>query len=261
MKKTFFILCVFGLMNLQMADSNAMVWGKTGHRVTGEIAQNHLTSKAKREINKLLNGNSLAVVSTYADEIKSDRAYKEFSAWHYINFSLDKNYGEEPLSKYGDLVTGINKCIAIIKDDKASDKDKTFYLKMLVHFIGDLHQPMHCGRPEDRGGNDIQLQWFNEGTNLHRVWDTNMLNSYGMTYTELASNLDILSRKENKQIQEGSVIDWVNEVHALTKNIYGSVEVGEKLMYRYSYDHLDTAKHQLLKGGLRLAKVLNDTFK
>lgn len=248
------------LIGTNTALANEMFWGKTGHRVTGQIAQNHLSNKAKRAIKKLLNGESLAMVSTFADEIKSDRQYKKFSAWHYINFSLDKKYGEEPVSEWGDLVVGIDASIKVLKDDTASRSDKIFYLKMLVHFIGDLHQPMHCGRAEDKGGNDIQLRWFDSGTNLHKVWDTNMLNSYGMAYSELADNLDIISKDERKQLQQGSVLDWVEESHGLAKKIYASATIGEKLGYRYSYDHLDTAKQQLLKGGVRLAKVLNDIF-
>ncbi|PWL37304.1 S1/P1 Nuclease [Flagellimonas aquimarina] len=236
-------------------------WGKTGHRVTGHIAENYLTGKAKRALNDLLDGHSLAFVSTFADEIKADRSYSKFSAWHYVNYPLNMRYEDSAKSEYGDLVRAIEECTRIVKDENSSRADRVFYLKMLIHLIGDLHQPMHASRAEDKGGNDIQLQWFGEGTNLHRVWDKNLILSYGMTYTELANELKQVSKKERKKIQEGTIYDWVDESHELCAEIYTSAKVGEKLGYQYGYKYNDVLFQQLQKGGLRLAKVLNELFK
>ena len=238
----------------------ASKWGATGHRVVGEIATSHLSKKAQREIKKLLNGKSLAFVSTYADEIKSDSRYGEFYSWHYINMNLDENYQESEKNPKGDLVTGIEYCKKIIQDENASDDDRAFYLKLLVHFIGDLHQPMHIGLKEDKGGNDFKLKWFYKDSNLHRVWDSNMIDGYGMGYIELAENTDYLSKNQIKVIQEGTVVDWVNEVHILSNKVYASAAEGENLRYKYSYDYLDTARSQLQIAGIRLAKVLNELF-
>ena len=239
---------------------DVVFWGKNGHRATGKIAEQHLTRKAKKCINKLLKGQSLAFVSTYADEIKSDRAYNKYYSWHYVNMKLDEDYAESEKNPRGDLVTGINKCIAVLKDKNSTEEDKAFYLKMLVHFIGDLHQPFHIGRKEDKGGNTIQVQWFGRGTNLHRVWDENMIDAWDMSYIELAANADDLSKAQIKAIEKGTVIEWVDEVHELTNKLYSSVKVGENLRYRYSYEHFGTVREQLQKGGIRLAKVLNDIF-
>ena len=159
------------------------------------------------------------------------------------------------------MVQGVNTCLEIIKDKNSSKEDKAFYLKFLVHLIGDLHQPMHVGREEDKGGNDIQLQWFGSGTNLHRVWDSNLINENGMSFTELASEYPKISKQQIKFLQDGSLLDWVEESHLLAEKLYASVEPGEKLSYRYSYDWWDTAANQLQKGGVRLAAVLNEAFK
>jgi len=235
-------------------------WGQNGHRATGEIASQHLTKSAKRKIDKLLKGQSLAFVSTFADEIKSDKKYKEFSAWHYVNMDLDQSYEIAEKNPKGDLVSGIATCISVLKNKQSSEEDKVFYLKMLVHFIGDLHQPMHIGQKEDRGGNKVQVTWFGKGTNLHSVWDTKMIEDWNMSYIELADNAKKLSKGQIKAIQKGTVVDWVNEVHEITKEVYASVESGEKLSYRYSYDHFGTVRNQLQKGGIRLAKILNDLY-
>lgn len=235
-------------------------WGQTGHRTTGKIAENHLSRNAKRQVNKLLKGESLAFVSTFGDEIKSDKKYNELYTWHYINMALDSQYEDSEKNPQGDLVTGINKCISVLKNKNSTQEDKIFYLKMLVHFMGDLHQPMHIGRKEDKGGNTIQVQWFGNGSNLHRVWDTDMIEEWKMSYLELAENTEELSKLQIKSIQKGTVVDWVNDTHKLSKIAYASVNTGEKLRYRYSYDHFKTVRKQLQKGGIRLAKVLNDIF-
>ncbi len=235
-----------------------IVWGNTGHRAVGEIATKHLSKKVQRKIKELLNGQSLAMVSTFADDIKSDKKYNDFYTWHYVNLNDDETYQSSKKNPKGDLVTGIEKCKQVLLDENASKADKAFYLKMLVHFIGDLHQPLHVGRVSDKGGNDFQVNWFNRGTNMHRVWDSQMIDSFNMTYSELASNTDMLSKAQIKELQKGTVVDWVNETKGLAQMVYNSAKSGEKLSYRYMYDHFQTVRDQLQKGGIRLAKVLTD---
>ena len=240
--------------------NSSLRWNATGHRTVGEIAENYLKSSTKRKIKKLLHGKSLAFVSTFADEIKSDKRYNNFYTWHYVNMPLDSNYEDSEKNPKGDLATGIAYCIKVIKDENSSDADKAFYLKLLIHFIGDLHQPMHVGLAEDKGGNDFKLKWFYKNTNLHRVWDTEMINGYNMSYIELAKNAAVLTKEQVKAIQKGSVENWINETHQLTKKVYASVKEDENLRYRYSYDHFKTVRSQLQIAGIRLAKVLNDLF-
>ena len=257
MKRYFILLFLISAFSY----GNTEFWGKTGHRVVGEVAQEYLTAKAKRKINKLLKGRTLAEVANYADAIKSDRSYDAFIPWHYVNFGPDEVYRNVTPSPEGDVVMGILRCKQILEDDQSSEADREFYLKMLIHLIGDLHQPMHAGRAADRGGNDIQVQWFSRGSNLHRVWDTDMINDYGMSYTELTKKVDKLSRKERKALQTGDVYDWVEESQDIANELYDSVEIGEKLGYSYSYKYWATVEQQLLKGGVRLAAVLNTIFK
>ncbi|MBC2839163.1 S1/P1 nuclease [Robiginitalea sp. SC105] len=235
-------------------------WGRTGHRVIGEIAEKHLSRKARKAIEQLLEGESLARVSTFADDIKSDTAYRRYSPWHYVNLPPDKGYGEIAHSPQGDVIQGIEKCIALLKDPGSSRPERVFHLKLLVHLVGDLHQPLHVGRSEDSGGNDIQLQYFDRGTNLHRLWDSDLIEDYGMSYSELAGTLPRVSRKQLRAIRTGSVRDWAAEVQQLVYRVYPSVEKGEKLYYRYHYDWWDTVEQQLLRGGLRLSAILNDIY-
>ncbi|MCL5247017.1 S1/P1 nuclease [Cellulophaga sp. 20_2_10] len=254
-------ICILLFLAVQVSFANNVFWGKTGHRTVGEVAQKELSRKAKKAIKELLDGQDLAFASNHADDIKSDRTFKAYSPWHYVNFPADKKYTDITPPPEGDLMVGIEKCLSVLKDKNSSKKDKSFHLKMLIHLIGDMHQPLHAGHAEDKGGNDIQVRWFNDGTNLHRVWDSDMINSYGMSYTELAGALPKLNKKEVAKIQDGTVYDWIEESQDLAEEVYKSAEVGEKLGYRYSYLHMDQLRGQLLKGGLRLAKVLNDLYK
>ena len=258
MRKLQFLFLFFLLNTICLYASDD--WGKTGHRATGEIAEKYLTKKANKEIDKLLKGHSIAFVSNYGDEIKSEAKFRKYSPWHYVNFPFESTYEAHPKSEQGDLIVGINACIAILKDENSSQEEKVFHLKMLIHLIGDLHQPLHNGLSEDKGGNDIQVRWFNEGTNLHVVWDTKMIESYNMSYTELAANTKPLSERQVQELQKGTVIDWMYESKALCKEVYKSVEIGEKIRYRYSYDYMETVRNQLLKSGIRLAVILNDIF-
>jgi hypothetical protein len=256
--KLFLLIAALFFGNPAMEET--VFWGQNGHRATGKIAENHLNKRAKKRIDKLLNGQSLAFVSTYADEIKSDSAYRKYYSWHYVNMDLEESYADATKNPKGDIVTGINKCIKVLKDNNSSEEDKSFHLKMLVHFVGDLHQPMHIGQKEDKGGNAIQVEWFGKETNLHAVWDTKMIENWNMSYLELADNAKDVSKKQIAAIEAGTLIEWVDETHELTKKIYKSAEVGENLRYRYSYDYFGIVRDQLQIGGIRLAKILNDIF-
>ena len=259
MKKILFLFAVLLMCAKgQAADSE---WGRTGHRATAEIAQSHLSKEAQKAINDLLDGHGLAFVANYADDIKSDAAYRKYGPWHYVNIDPDQDtYIEAEASEDGDLVQAIRKCVKVLKDKSASRDEKQFHLKMLVHFVGDLHQPFHTGHSEDKGGNDIQVRWFNDGSNIHRVWDSEMINFYQMSYTELAMNTGRLTKKQKATIQKGELLDWVYESRDMADDLYNGVENGEKLGYRYMYDHMPQVLAQLQKGGLRLAKVLNDIY-
>ena len=251
-------LLLFLCTSLFINANNTPRWGATGHRVVGEIATKHLTKRTKRKLKKLLKGQSLAFASTYADEIRSDERYRKFSSWHYANLHLDETYEASDKNSNGDIITAIAYCKTVITDENSSQDDKAFYLKLLIHFIGDMHQPMHAGLAEDRGGNDFKVQWFGNDSNLHRVWDSEMIDQYDMSYLELAKNDDALSKTQIKEIQQGSVVDWFNDTHVLTTDVYKNTKEGDNLRYRYSYTYFNTVRKQLQIAGIRLAKVLND---
>ncbi len=127
--------------------------------------------------------------------------------------------------------------------------------------IGDMHMPLHVGRDEDMGGNKIQVSWFDRPTNLHRVWDEHLIDFQQYSYTEYANNLHrVTSAARAQEIRKGSIADWMWESHVLSDKIYDRTNPGDKLSYRYNFLFVDDLNGQLLKGGVRLAKVLNEIF-
>ena len=245
----FFIASLLSLTN----------WGSTGHRTLAEVASFYLTENAKNKINEILDGETIVTVSMYADDIRSDNRYDKYYDWHFINMELDEDYEDAVPSEKGDVFIAINKCLDILESDSLTDSDKSFYLKLLIHFIGDLHQPMHIGRYEDRGGNRVYVKWFGRNSNLHRVWDSEMINGYNMSYSELAKNLPT---PENLEIEfeRDDLIDWVNETHSYTRKIYNDVSIDDNLGYEYQYQNFQIVRELILKGGMRLASVLNYLF-
>ncbi|PKG43940.1 S1/P1 nuclease [Psychroflexus sp. MES1-P1E] len=252
------IILVFLILSQPVLASND--WGQNGHRSVGETAEHYLKSKVKNKIDRILNGQSLADASTYADEIKSDHDYDRYKPWHYANIPFDKTYAETEKNPEGDIVFGIQECIKKLKAGALNEKEEQFYLKMLIHLVGDMHQPLHFGLKEDRGANDFKVKWFNQPTNMHRVWDTQMIESYNMSYSELAGNLPKLNRDEVKSIKSGSLLDWVEENRELTREVYSSASANENLSYRYMYEWFHVLKMQINKAGLRLAVILNDIY-
>lgn len=253
------IVLAFNLFGFSYA-TNSPDWGKTGHRAVGEIAAKHLKKSTQKKINQLLNGESLASVSIYSDEIRSDPKFKSYSSWHYVNFAADKKYGEEPINPKGDVLQGIKTCIDTLRNPLTKKEDKVFHLKFLVHLVGDLHQPLHVGNASDKGGNDIKLEWHGEHSNLHRVWDTDMLESYKMSYTELANNTAQKTKEQIETIESGTLLDWAYESKKLAEIVYPSAAAEENLRYKYSYNFLPMAREQIQKSGIRLAFLIEAIF-
>ena len=247
------------LIFIALSILSTLNWGSTGHRVVAEIANSYLTDNARLKIDNILNGETLINASTYADDIKSDSRYDKYYNWHFINMELDDQYGDITPSERGDVFMAINRCLDILESDSASESERSFHLKLLIHFIGDLHQPMHIGRYEDRGGNRIYVKWFGRNSNLHRVWDSEMINGYNMSYSELTKNLN-KPKKLEIEFERDDLIDWVNEIHFYTRKIYNDVSINDNLGYEYQFKNFQTVRNLLLIGGLRLASVLNYLF-
>jgi len=233
-------------------------WGATGHRVTGLIAEQYLTTKAKKKIAAILNQESLAMVSNWMDEIRSDSTYKYTEIWHYTTIPDGKRYEEVANNPDGKVVEMIEKFVADLRSKKLTKKEELETLKMLIHLVGDIHQPLHVGKPGDRGGNDVKVKWFRNESNLHRVWDSEMIDDTKLSYTELAASLGKPDDATVKEWQSASVRDWAHESMTYRQQVY---DIGKgNLSYQYGYKYFGIARHRMLQAGVRLAGLLNQIY-
>ena len=258
LKKIFIaVFFIFGI-------AEASAWGVTGHRVVAEIAENHLTNRAKRKLKKLIGKQKLAYWANWPDNVRNSPEWKNTSTWHYVNIPPQETKEQfiEQLKNNNkpNIYTAIQNVRGVIVDKNTPDADREIYLRFLVHFLGDMMQPMHTGREEDLGGNLIKIQFFKKDTNLHSLWDSGLIDNTKYSYTEYARVLDVKSKEEIKQIQSGSLEDWLYESHQAANQLYASVKPGENYSYDYQEQYKDLLERQLLHAGLRLAKILNEVL-
>jgi len=233
-------------------------WGQTGHRAVGLIAERHLTAKARKNIAKILGQQSLAEVGTWMDEVRSDSTFNYMSDWHWVTIETGKTYDQSPKNPKGDVIATLEKIIAELGRHTLDKKAETDRVKILVHLVGDIHQPLHVGCCDDQGGNKVKVKWFRSESNLHRVWDSDMIDDTRLSFTELADFLGEPDAALAVEWQKKSVRDWADESMALRRAVY---ETGDgNLGYKYAYKHWPEAKLRMLQAGLRLAAVLNQIY-
>lgn len=242
-------------------------WGVTGHRTIGKIAENHLTPQAAAAVRELLGTATLADVSTWPDEVRSQPEYKHTAPWHYLNLSLGLSYAE--FQQKVEHMTEENVYSAVLKQEQvlgsteSTREEKIEALKFIVHFVGDLHQPMHVSRAEDKGGNTIQLNYEGKGTNLHAVWDSKLLDHQGLDYNQLAEKYDHVSDKQVKEWQSDPLIRWVWESYQISTKLYTEVDAMSSRSIDDSYyqAQIEIIHQRLVMAGVRLAGVLNGIFR
>lgn len=245
-----------------MVSASAWAWGKTGHRVSGQIANAHLSGDSRNAVQDILGVEDLAEASTWPDFMRSnddDFWRKEASPYHYVTIPKNQTYAEAGAPERGDAITALAKFRKVLRDGNATLEDKQLALRFIIHIIGDLHQPMHAGDGTDRGGNDFSMTFFGDLTNLHRVWDTGLIKQEELSYSELSKWLE--RRITPEQIKEWSIIDpivWAEESAAIRDTIYPTGDRDEA--WGYVYDNRETLRTRLSQSGIRLSAYLNDIF-
>ena len=241
----------------------SLAWGPTGHRVVAGIAQNHLTPEAAAVVRELLAPDTLIEASTWADEIRSDDSWGHASVWHYVNLDDGTSYvpreitaGEAPR----DIHEAILHFVEVLDSSSSSTAERGQAVRWLVHLVGDLHQPLHVGRRSDLGGNRVDAVWHGSPTNMHRLWDSEMIRSTRLSYSELVLSIDTASSADIANWQSSSPLAWLSESLALRERAYHTPEPSSGGSYRYSYEHLDLVRQRLRQAGIRLAGLLNSAL-
>lgn len=251
MKKILFLVSV-----LILSTTNGFAWGKKGHSIVAEIAFHNLDAKTKQNVLNYLNGMSIEDAANWMDSMRSDKSFNFMKPYHYIDFEK----GSEVTELSGDnIISILNKTLKDLDNIKTLSNDevrtKLFYL---FHLIGDLHQPLHVGYNDDKGGNTVQVSFFGKGSNLHAEWDSDIIEYKGLTLDEVLK-INAVKDIDYSSIKKIDVLAWAKESRLYLKNVYDFK--GAKVTDEYIDSNYPIIKHQLLYAGIRLAAVLEHYFK
>lgn len=252
----------------------SFAWNATGHRVIGEIAYAHLTPKAKDRVNQLVEylsdaypySSTFQTANAWADYLKEDDV-EVFNAWHFYNLPYDDASKTPPPPN---LLWALNQSIMILKSDKSNQFEKAFFLRFLLHFEGDAHQPLHCIDRNDRGGNLFLIQ-NNNYSNLHAYWDSGLglfdekcglspsksrrVACFAQRFQE-----DYPEQYFGQKAQDLNPQDWTNESYTLAKNTVYQTPQNGVLSADYLKQGRQIAEQQVTLAGYRLANLLNSIF-
>ena len=281
-------------LNALVARPCAHAWGQTGHRVTAEIAERNLSAISHTALAKIVEpGETLAELSTWADHIRSDPSWDFLAPFHYISIDDDENWEDLEREEEGDILKILDILEAFLRDKEATELTlegppkkrsgskalpttqkkvitRRQALALYVHFVGDLHQPLHVGRRDDQGGNRIQVKWFDEEVSLHRLWDEKIIDSTELSYTEFTLFLNRASERQVQEWQKGTYLDWAKECKDVRLQLYEfgaqrssyflNVKEAPNLGYDYRANNIDLLYECLQKAGYRMAAKLNSIF-
>jgi nuclease S1 len=235
-------------------------WGTEGHALIARIAEAQLTPAARRQLTLILGpGKTIVSVASWPDEIRRSRP--ETGTWHYVDIPIDKPHLDmaRDCPKGECVIAKIEEFEKVLANRDAPPEQRREALMFVIHFIGDMHQPMHASNNEDRGGNSVAVQLAGRRTNLHSLWDSGLLSRMGKE-----DNLEPVwakdSAKHAKKWSKGSVEDWAEQSHKEAQKVaYRKLPAGQPVAVNAAYEKAGDAltRMQIEKAGARLAGVLN----
>ncbi|HWC99072.1 MAG TPA: S1/P1 nuclease [Candidatus Sulfopaludibacter sp.] len=242
-------------------------WGPEGHSIIARIADAQLTPAARARVAEILGpGVTMASISSWADQVRRERP--KTAPWHYIDIPIDRPRMDlaRDCPNADCVVMQIAVERSVLQDPAATPLQHREALMFLIHFIGDMHQPLHCSDNKDKGGNNVHVVLFDRPGNLHGTWDSGILNR--MPKEEALFPVLLKDAAKNrKKFSKGSVEDWAEQSHQSAQQVvYGNLPhvpegTPEPLGADYEKQAAPLIRLQLEKAGDRLARVLNDTFK
>ncbi|NJC25988.1 S1/P1 nuclease [Neolewinella antarctica] len=265
-------------------------WGANGHRIVAQICYDNLNPNARARVDAALGDNYLAQVSTWPDYIKAEKGWDFAKSWHYMTIQPDQTVvdvdqenranGEVDDVREGiELMVGIlegktdarEQMTALMRKNKleplAGSLDATA-LAFLIHFIGDVHQPMHVGKNRDSGGNKITVLYYGDRKNLHSVWDSGIIEQERLSYTEFANFASMHTRARKAAWENAGLEEWITESVVLRERIYNSLydrtdrETGlPDFSWDYQHEFLPIVEDRLAAAGYRAAALLNKIYR
>jgi hypothetical protein len=258
--KKYVLIPLFAILSVVLIS-----WGAVGHKTVATIAYNHLTQQSRGVVQALLGDTTMADVASWADEALRQAPYKSTAPRHYANVPLGLDYQafstEIKNQSQDNVYKAILENIEILKAGSSTIEERRIALKFIVHFVGDLHQPFHVSRAQDKGGNTIQVQFDGKGTNMHSLWDSKLIGKEGQTFEQMSIDYDKATPQQIKQWQSDDMMKWLYESYQISSKLYVEVEENNKLDDAYYTSHIAIVKERIEMAGIRLAGLLNSIFR
>lgn len=261
-------LAALTLASLTALPAPALAWGAMGHRLVAALAADELSPAARTEVTRLLEGEAdptLPGISTWADDLREHDPDlgRRSSTWHYVNLGEEQcTYDVARDCKGGNcVVEAIAAQVSALGDRTRSRAERAQALKFVVHFVGDIHQPLHAGYAHDKGGNTVQVSIDGRGTNLHSLWDSKLLASAGLEEAAYLQHLRALPLAVPMPVNvlPPDSAGWARQSCAIATQP-GVYPASTKLPEGYAATWRPVAEEQLRRAGTQLALLLNATL-
>jgi hypothetical protein len=264
MRQSVYLLVVLAVVATLCGAAPAHAFGPTGHRIVGYVADRYLCPRTRDALKPLLAGQTLAEAGTWPDRIRRLPEWQHTRPWHYINVSDRGSVAREARRNPDNVLAALARFEAELGDTSLGDRRRGEALRFVAHFVADIHQPLHVGRAADRGGNEIPVLIGKRRTNLHAVWDAELLRIPGSRGSrDWARRQPLAGVADVRDWQRALPLDWARESQALRPRVYAFDRDGQG-PYALSSGYLDGARalvaERLEAAGIRLAGRLNAAF-
>ncbi len=253
--------------------SSAFAWAPLGHETVAQIALLKLTPSSAAEVKRILGTDDFVRSANWADSVKQTSQWKQTATYHYTSVDDGRSYFETiaslPTDKQnqGDIVMAMSKSLLTLRDVKSSSVNKRYALKFLMHFVSDIHQPLHVGRSGDRGGNSVSVNWYGKSVNLHWLWDGEIIETAlaselkkvppGQQSSWLANYLLAKNSKMDRYEGKLDIEEWINGSFVIRPLVYDGYNASNDSYMKATLPYVES---QMLKAGLNLAATLNTVF-
>lgn len=230
-------------------------WSKEGHHIICAITRQFISDKALDSVQQYLGDMSLEEASVWMDQVRSQPGNAYMSSWHYLNLEKDQTYVRD---KKPNVINRVQLAVYTLMNRLGDKATRQFNLKILIHLVGDLHQPLHLGYASDRGGNDVKLQFLGRETNLHKLWDEDIIHSQRTDFEMCMKHRAGLPAELPGNDLDALIESWGMESRSLLEHVY---HTGNGLLSSaYLKENVPILECQLLKAGHRLAHLLNQIY-
>ena len=250
-----------GLALALLCPAQGQAWGPEGHRAAAAITAGRLCPAASAQVERLLGEMTVAEAALWPDRIRGEPEWAHTRDWHYINIGDDTPFSAlvEGAPGHGRLLSAIRDNLALLADPQAAEERRREALGFVLHLVGDLHQPLHVGRSEDRGGNAISVSFAGQETNLHRLWDGVLLRSAELRPDDYLRSLEPLVALSAQSWEHGTLEDWAEESRRLRPWVYDFDQRRRVplISKRYAETGRQLSALRLAQAGVRTAWLLN----